>query len=192
MPPPTSAGCWPCSGSCPAAGPRLKPCLVRMARSTPAPRCRGFRASTGCPAPGNSAIRHLVVIAAAAASGIAAAPASAEVAANVTLSSNQLFRGETISDDDPGATIAVSVDSPSGLFAGADASFAAGGQQPRLTAANLYAGYAKRVGDASLEAGVIHRTYGTIFDEAYRRHFTELYAGVSLRRVQLRVYVSPD
>ena len=120
------------------------------------------------------------------------APAAAQVAANVTLASNQLFRGETISNDDPGITVAVSADSRGGLFAGADASFAAGSEQPRLTASNQYAGIALRLGAASFEAGAIHRDYGAMSDDAYRKHFTELYAGISLRQVQLRAYVSPD
>lgn len=119
--------------------------------------------------------------------------AAAQVAANVTLASNQLFRGETISGDDPGLTLAVSADLPDGLFAGADASFAAGGESPRLTAANQYAGVAVRLhGGASLEVGAIHREYGPVYDDAYRRRYTELYAGLNLRKVHVRAYLSPD
>lgn len=122
-----------------------------------------------------------------------ASAASAQVAANITVSSNQLFRGETISDDDPGITLAVSADLPHGLFAGADASFAGGSESPRLTASNQYAGVAFGLGgSASLELGAIHREYGPLYDDAYRRRYTELYAGVNLRRVHLRAYVSPD
>lgn len=121
-----------------------------------------------------------------------AGPAAAQVAANVTLASNQLFRGETISGDDPGVTLAVSADLPGGLFAGADASFAAGGESPRLTVSNQYAGVALRLGEASLELGAIHREYGPVYDEAYRRRYTEIYAGVNLRKVHVRAYVSPD
>ena len=122
----------------------------------------------------------------------AAGPATAQVAANVTLASNQIFRGETISADDPGLTLAVSADLPGGLFAGADASFAAGSREPRFTAATVYAGIARKAGPFSLEAGVIHRDYPAIFDEAYRPHYTEFYVGAAVRRLRLRAYVSPD
>ncbi|MFC3175506.1 TorF family putative porin [Novosphingobium bradum] len=160
-----------------------------MAPLTPAPRLRGFRTSIAGLACARATWPGL-------AGGLAlllgAAPAAAQVAANVTLASNQLFRGETISADDPGLALAVSADLPGGLFAGADASFAAGGEAPRLTAANLYAGVALRLGEASVEAGAIHRRYGSIYDDAYRPRFTELYAGITLRRVQVRAFVSPD
>lgn len=118
--------------------------------------------------------------------------ALAQLAGSVTLQSNQTFRGETISRDDPGVALALSVDSDTGLYAGADASFAAGSRQPRLTAANQYAGYAVKRGGLSLEAGVVHRSYGSMFDTAYRKQFFEFYAGASFRRVRLRAYVSPD
>jgi len=36
--------------------------------------------------------------------------AQAQIAANVTLASNALYRGETISADDPAATLALSLD----------------------------------------------------------------------------------
>jgi len=115
------------------------------------------------------------------------------VAANVTLASNQLFRGETISNDDPGVTVAVSADLPAGFYAGADASFAAGSESPRLTTANQYAGLALRLNaNVSLEVGAIHRDYGAIYDDAYRLHFTEVYAGLNLRKVHVRAYLSPD
>jgi len=116
----------------------------------------------------------------------------AQVAANVTLASNQLFRGETISADDPGVTLAVSADLRQGIFAGADASFAAGSEEPRLTAANFYGGMAVRLGRASLEVGAIHREYGPVYDDAYRRRYTEIFAGISVSRFKLRAYLSPD
>jgi uncharacterized protein (TIGR02001 family) len=164
-----------------------------MAHWTPAPRFREFRISTGYPARADR-LRRFAILLAALAAGLLlpGAPATAQVAANVTLATNQLFRGETISGDDPGLTVAVSADLPGGLFAGADVSLAAGGESPRFTASNQYAGIAKRLGGASLEAGAIHRIYAPLFDEAYRRHYTELYAGISLHKVQLRVFVSPD
>lgn len=118
--------------------------------------------------------------------------AGAQVAVNVTLASNQTFRGETISNDDPALTVAVGLDDASGLFAGADVSLAAGAGEPRVTTSNQYAGFAARAGRVSLEVGAIHREYGPVFDDAYRRRYSEIYAGVAVGRVQVRAYVSPD
>lgn len=114
------------------------------------------------------------------------------MAGGISLQSNQMFRGETISEDDPGISLALSVDDRSGLFAGADVEFAAGAKEPRFTASNQYAGYALRKGKVSLEAGVIHRNYASIYDEAYTRGFFEIYAGATIGKLHLRGYVSPD
>ncbi len=151
-----------------------------------------FRGSIGRAFCASRAARYPILLLIASAALVGPAPALAQLAGNVTLQSNQTFRGETISRDDPGIAVAISVDSDSGLYAGADASFAAGSGKPRFTAANQYAGYAIKRGALSLEAGVVHRNYGSMFDTAYRMRFFEFYAGASLRRIRLRVYVSPD
>lgn len=154
-----------------------------------APRYHAFRASIR----ERASDKRLVVAGLAAIGSMAwTQPASSQVAANVTIQSNQMFRGETISADDPGLTVAASVDLPHGFYAGADASIAAGNRGLRVTASNQYIGISKRIGETSVDMGVVHREYGPIFDTAYRRSFNEIFAGVTLRKLQLRAFLSPD
>ncbi len=125
-----------------------------------------------------------------------AAPARArvQVAANVMLESNALFRGETISLDDPAVSVELSADHSSGLFAGASVSVAAGGRDPRMVANTQYAGFATRSGQTTLEIGAIHRNYGSTYiaDDAYRGNYFEGFVGVARKNFKLRLYVSPD
>lgn len=118
--------------------------------------------------------------------------AQAQFAGSIALSSNEMFRGESISDDDPALSVSVSMDDTSGLFAGAIVSMAAGGEPPRVTYASQYAGYAIRTGETSVEAGIIHRSYDRIVDTDYGKDFVELYAGVTHKAVKARLYISPD
>jgi len=120
------------------------------------------------------------------------AAASAQVAGNISLASDEIFRGETISRGDPALSLALSVDTPEGLFAGAGASIAAGKHDPRLSAAVQYAGYAIRRDRTSFEIGLIHRHYHSVFESDVRRDFFEGYAGVTHGALKARIYVSPD
>jgi len=103
-----------------------------------------------------------------------------------------MFRGETISDDNPGVTLAISADDRSGLFAGGDISFAAGPHEPHFASSNQYAGYAWRKNKVSFEVGVIHRDYRRMYDDAYRPDYFEGFVGISNNRGRVRLYVSPD
>lgn len=103
-----------------------------------------------------------------------------------------MFRGESISGNDPAFSMAVSVEGPAGLFAGASASVAVGKDDPHLSAATQYAGYALRQGRTSIEIGVIHRYYSRVIDTDYRKDFFEGYVGVSHRAIKARIYVAPD
>ena len=119
-------------------------------------------------------------------------PACAQVAGNITLASADMFRGESLSGNDPAVSAAISFDHPSGLFAGGSVTIAAGEQHPRLASASQYAGFALRRGEVSIEAGVIHRDYGDVIDTDYRKHYFEGFVGVSRRSLRARVYISPD
>lgn len=115
----------------------------------------------------------------------------AQIAAGVTFYTNETFRGETVSDDAPSVSAQVSLDA-GGFFAGASASVTSGRGEARLASATQYVGYAHRMDRTSLEFGVIHRDYGRIVDDEYRKDFFEGYVGISHRTVKARFYVSPD
>lgn len=119
-------------------------------------------------------------------------PALAQVAGSIALSSADMFRGESLSGDDPALSVAVSIDHSSGLFAGGSVTVTAGEHSPRFSSSSQYAGFAMRSGETSIEAGVIHRDYGDMFDTAYRKHYFEGFVGVSRRSLRARVYISPD
>ncbi len=118
--------------------------------------------------------------------------AHAQLAGSVALSSSEMFRGETISNSDPTLTVGVSLDTSSGVYAGASASLAAGSRQPRFNALVQYIGYAHRMGEVTAEFGLIHRSYAHIVDIGYRRGFFEGFAGLGFRGVKARAYISPD
>ena len=121
-----------------------------------------------------------------------AAPAHAQLAGSISLSSSEMFRGESISSADPALSASVSLDSGSGLFAGASATVALNIKEPRVSAAVQYLGFAQRHGSLSYEVGVIHRSYARIADRDYRRGFFEGFVGVGIGGARARVYVSPD
>jgi uncharacterized protein (TIGR02001 family) len=125
---------------------------------------------------------------------VAASPARAQLSATVALESNAMFRGETISENDPAASLEVTLDHDSGLFAGASVIVAAGDQSPRIVSNTQYGGFAGRAGEITYEIGAIHRNYGsaTMADTSYRGDYYEGFVGVSRKDVRLRLYVSPD
>lgn len=125
---------------------------------------------------------------------IGATPAHAQIAANVILESNAVYRGETISADDPAITVDVNFDHPSGFFAGASYSVAAGANDPRMIANTQYGGFALRRGEVSVEVGAIRRDYGipVLYDSDYRGHYVDGFVGASYRTMRVRFYVSPD
>lgn len=118
--------------------------------------------------------------------------ARAQLAGTVLLTSNALFRGESISRDDPALTIGLNHDTSGGLYFGASATVAAGAESPHIASAEQYVGYALRRGSTSFELGVIHRSYDRVVDEDYRRGFFEGYLGLNRRTVRARLYISPD
>jgi len=118
--------------------------------------------------------------------------AHAQLAGSVAVATSEMFRGETISDSHPVLTVGVSLDSGSGLFAGASGSVADYADGPRIASLVQYAGYARRFGAISAEVGLVHRSYNRVVDTGYRRAFFEGYAGIAYRGIRARFYLSPD
>jgi uncharacterized protein (TIGR02001 family) len=147
-----------------------------------------------CAIDGGCIARRLIACVLLLSSQALAPQAQAQVSANVSLATSNVFRGESTSGDDPAASLEVSYDHPSGLFVGASVAAAFGEHDPHFNGSTQYAGYALRRGETSLEIGVIHRDYdsSSLFDDAYSPHYFEGFVGVTRRSVRLRLYVSPD
>lgn len=120
------------------------------------------------------------------------ASASAQYAAGVTVATNQIFRGQSVSEDRPAASLALSFDHSSGAFAGASLSVGVGGDGPVLDANTQYVGYALRRGETSFELGAVRRAYRDLSDRDYARSYVEGFAGVTRGRTSARLFVSPN
>lgn len=109
-------------------------------------------------------------------------------------SSDDIFRGETVSHARPVAIATISYDHPTGLYAGLSGTIVAttrSGLQPLSFVA--YTGYAHRLKSGLvLDAGVTIRDYSHFYSGDYSRHLFEAHVGIMWRTASARVYVSPD
>ncbi len=120
---------------------------------------------------------------------LAAAPACAQVSGQVAFATDYRFRGVSLSDG-PALEASLSYDHPAGLFAGVFASNV--DVRESGLGVQAYAGYAQRWGDArAWDAGVVGYVYPPS-ERGTRYNFAEAFAGVTLERFSLRLYVSND
>ena len=123
-----------------------------------------------------------------------ATPAAADVGGSLVIASDDRFRGASISDGRPVATVAMSLDAPSGLYGGV--SVTAGGihdEGVRLLRSVQYVGYARRVAPSvSVDVGAVRRAYDRYATVEYGRSFTELYAGLVGRRVSAHLFYAAN
>ena len=120
---------------------------------------------------------------------LAAVPGWAQVSGQIALASDYRFRGISLTDG-PALEASLSYDHSTGLFAGL---FASNVDVPQSgVGVQAYGGYARRWGDArAWDVGIVGYVYpsspgGTRYD------FAEVFAGVTLERVGLRLYASND
>lgn len=118
--------------------------------------------------------------------------AHAQIAVNATLASNDIYRGRSLSADDPALSLAVGIDDASGFYAGGSVAVAAGDRDVRISSSSQYAGYAWRSGRTSFEIGAIHRHHSDSLDPEYAKDFFEGYVGLSHGKSNIRLYLSPD
>ena len=122
-----------------------------------------------------------------------AAPASAEIGAAVSLDSESLYRGYSLSDGRPAASLDLSYDSPSGFYASASGSLvAARSEGIRKLGLQLTGGYARSVSNSmSLDLGVTRSAYSEYSGLYGRRSYIEAYAGVTTKLLSSHVFYSP-
>ena len=120
-------------------------------------------------------------------------PARAQVAASVSLDTDDLFRGVSLSDGRPVTSLALSYDHPSGAFSGVTVTAVDTRHSDiRTLGYSAYLGYARRLDDgASWEVGVTYSQTSVYLDRKYSDHYTEIYAGFSKNNLAAHIYYSP-
>lgn len=112
---------------------------------------------------------------------LALIPATARAQAGISLSvvSDDRFRGRSMSDGKPVASLDLSADLPGGVYAGASAStILTSGDRAGLLGSQQYAGYATRVSPMlTLDLGIANTFYTRRYSGNRQDDFVEAYAG---------------
>ncbi|WP_395670309.1 TorF family putative porin [Phenylobacterium sp.] len=123
-----------------------------------------------------------------------AEPACAQVGASISLQSDYVYRGRSLTEQRPAVTVSLVYDDPSGFYAGgALTAYDRAHDGVDVTDQFLYAGYATPLWrGTALDLGVSQTR--TVSYRAGRRAFdyAELYAGVLTEHVTVRVHYAPD
>ena len=119
---------------------------------------------------------------------------AAQVGAVVSIFSDDRFRGVSVSDGRPVATLGLSYDGASGLYANLTGTVvAARDEGPRFLSGVFNGGYAVRLRpDLTADFGVSHTRYSHYSGLSYGRDFTEAYAGLAGKAFGGRISVSPN
>ena len=126
--------------------------------------------------------------------GRSAVPASAQIAASLSVSSDDKFRSRSLSDGRPIGTFDFSYDDASGFYAGGSAT----GVDTLHSGAKLlgfqeYIGYAQRTDSGpALDAGLTNARYTHYFSGNYGANYTELYVGIITNHLSTHIRYSPD
>jgi uncharacterized protein (TIGR02001 family) len=121
-----------------------------------------------------------------------AAPAAAEVGATFSLSSDDRFRGYSLSGGRPVAILDFAYDDPSGLYADASGTGVLQNGDPSPLGFELSGGYAKRLpSGTTLDVGVTNSTYSHYSANGAANSYTEVYAGISRGGLSSRIFFSP-
>lgn len=121
---------------------------------------------------------------------VASGAAWAQTGGSVAVLSDYLYRGVSLSDQRPTASLGVAHDDPEGWFGGASLTGVSLGPYPRRQLQVLgYAGYAGRLSDRlGWEAGAT----GVHFGADSRYDYGEGFAGLSGERWNMRLHYAPD
>lgn len=123
-----------------------------------------------------------------------AQPAQAQFSAAVGLQSDYRYRGISLSDGLPAATLDLSYDHSSGLYAGASAIGAVIGGYGRSLGFIEYLGYVTpRRGGASFDVGVNNQDLAYYYtDRRVPLRYSEVYVGVVGDRLSAHLHYSPN
>jgi uncharacterized protein (TIGR02001 family) len=119
---------------------------------------------------------------------------AAQVGASVSLASNSIYRGLSLSDGRPTLSLAVFYDNAGGPYAGASVT----AEDTAHAGAELvgeveYLGYAHRSRTGpSWDVGATNLRVSEYLDERYTADLTQFYAGLQMKGVNCYVYYSPS
>lgn len=119
---------------------------------------------------------------------------AAQVAVGISLKSDERFRGRSLSDGRPVATLDLSYDSKDGPYAGGSATaILTGKSRAGLMGARTYAGYAARTpGGIGIDAGVAAYFFTSRYSGNRDDQYVEVYAGLSRGPLSGYLRFSPD
>lgn len=134
---------------------------------------------------------RLILLAASA--GVLAAPAASQVSGVISLDSDYRLRGYSLSEERPAATASLYYDHPNGAYAAASVVGVWRGDEPDFLSVQGNVGFAKRLARGLILDGGIYRAhYRQYRYRARTNHYTEIYVGIGSRRIQSKIYFSPD
>ncbi len=112
---------------------------------------------------------------------------------SVALDSDYLWRGVSLSDGRPVASLGINFDHKSGVYGGLTLTAVDSRQDPPSFQGYVaYLGYAHRLeGGGSWELGVVNSETSTYLDHKYSDNYTEIYAGLSRNDISAHIYYSP-
>lgn len=122
------------------------------------------------------------------------APAArAQWSGQISATSDERWRGRSLSEGRPAATLSLGYDDRGGAYADASATVAALPGGPDLVSAGIDAGYALRLaGGRVLDLGVTRREFMASAAAWGRSGYSEIYAGIGGRSLSARLHYSPD
>ena len=122
-----------------------------------------------------------------------ASPAEAQIAGSISVESDYRYRSRSLSSGHPVVTANLDYDDKSGFFVDGSVTAVLGGERPGVLGVQGNIGYATRLSSKlSIDVGVLRSQYMASYAGDRAAHYTELYLGLTRRRVSSRVYFSPD
>jgi uncharacterized protein (TIGR02001 family) len=153
-----------------------------------------LRVTSPASGPARLCVRRRAAVAAAALLLFGARPATAAVGGELTILSNDMFRGRSISGGRPVARLGLSYDDLAGPYAGLTITgVLARDGEAQLLSVQEYAGFAHRLRpELTLDLGVVNTDYARYWSGGRTARYTEIYAGLIGRRINGRVSFSPN
>lgn len=119
--------------------------------------------------------------------------ALAEVGGSIAVTSDDWFRGRSVSSGHPVVTLDVSYDDVSGVYLGGAVDAAIAPDSPDLLSLRANLGYAWRLrSGVTLDAGLARSNYTRDYGGGSAAHYTEIYLGIVTDHVSAHVHYSPD